>query len=153
MSNSYFKGLGLTDQQVDAVRCEPGPVMVVAGAGSGKTSVIAHRFIYLHKHFGIEPERILCVTFTNKAVNNMRDRIMKSLSYEDYQRFQGNVHVMTFHALCKEILLSISERRSGGNMKKFAHLSKCMPVIKEILQDYPHIKAAYAVSVLLSKLR
>lgn len=153
MSDSYFSGLGLTDQQVDAVRCKLGPVMVVAGAGSGKTSVIAHRFIYLYKHFGIDPERILCVTFTNKAVKNVRERIMEYLPYDDYHRFQGNVNVMTFHAFCKQILLSISERREGGNMKKFVHLAKYMPIIKEILQDYPHIKAAYAVSVLLEKLR
>lgn len=153
MSDSYFRGLGLTDQQIEAVKCKKGPTMIVAGAGSGKTLVIAHRFIYLHKHFGLDPERILCVTFTNKAVKNMKDRIMACVPYNDYHRFQGNVHVMTFHALCKEILLSINSRRKGSNIKRFAHIAKCMPIIKEILQDYPHIRASYAVSVLLDKLR
>lgn len=80
-SDSFFDNLkiSLTAKQKDAVKCPLGPVIVHAGAGSGKTSVIAYRFIYLVKHFKIKPERILLVTFTNKAVRNIQQKIKNYL--------------------------------------------------------------------------
>lgn len=78
MSSDFaFSGskIDLTSRQKEAVQCSLGPVIVHAGAGSGKTSVIAHRFIYLVQHFKIKPERILLVTFTNRAVKNIQTKI------------------------------------------------------------------------------
>lgn len=90
---------GLNENQVAAVKATEGMVRVVAGAGSGKTRVLAHRYAYLVNSMGIDPANILCATFTNKAAQEMRNRIAKLVS-------AGNVNdfVCTIHGLCVRIL-------------------------------------------------
>lgn len=90
---------GLNKNQVAAVKATEGMVRVVAGAGSGKTRVLAHRYAYLVNIMGIDPANILCATFTNKAAQEMRNRIAKLVS-------AGNVNdfVCTIHGLCVRIL-------------------------------------------------
>lgn len=89
----------LNENQVAAVKATEGMVRVVAGAGSGKTRVLAHRYAYLVNSMGIDPANILCATFTNKAAQEMRNRIAKLVS-------AGNVNdfVCTIHGLCVRIL-------------------------------------------------
>jgi len=89
----------LNENQVAAVKATEGMVRVVAGAGSGKTRVLAHRYAYLVNNMGIDPANILCATFTNKAAQEMRNRIAKLVS-------AGNVNdfVCTIHSLCVRIL-------------------------------------------------
>lgn len=89
----------LNGNQVAAVKATEGMVRVVAGAGSGKTRVLAHRYAYLVNNLGIAPANILCATFTNKAAQEMRNRIAKLVS-------AGNVNdfVCTIHGLCVRIL-------------------------------------------------
>ncbi len=102
----------LNPQQREAVECGDGPVLVVAGPGSGKTRVLSLRFAHLVLRAGITPQQILAVTFTNKAAREMRERIERVLAAEDSRAAGGydlrNLSVGTFHSLCARWL-----RRDG----------------------------------------
>ena len=88
----------LNDAQREAVTTTEGAVRVIAGAGSGKTRALSHRFAYLVNDLGIMPGNILCVTFTNKAANEMRQRIRRLTGDAD------TGYVNTFHGFCVSVL-------------------------------------------------
>ena len=83
----------LNPKQQDAVLSTEGPVMIVAGAGSGKTRVLTTRIKYLIEHKGISPESILAVTFTNKAAREMEQRIGARLPWIGTFHEIGRAHV------------------------------------------------------------
>lgn len=85
----------LTNSQNEAVEIIDGPLLIIAGAGAGKTKVLTHRIANLIHH-GTVPENILAITFTNKAAKEMRERVHKLLEEE---RIQGSPWIGTFHAL------------------------------------------------------
>lgn len=89
----------LNRQQLAAVEATEGKVRVVAGAGSGKTRVLAHRFAYLVNDVGISPGNILCLTFTNKAAREMKTRISKMVD-----RGSVNDFICTIHSFCVKFL-------------------------------------------------
>lgn len=89
---------GLNEQQQEAVTATEGYVRVIAGAGSGKTRALSHRFAYLVQEVGILPSAILCVTFTNKSANEMRQRIRRLTGDND------TGYISTFHSFCVTVL-------------------------------------------------
>lgn len=100
----------LNEEQKKAVINTEGPMIILAGAGSGKTRVITYKVLYLIQK-GIDPTNILAVTFTNKAANEMKERIQKSLTNSSSQPL-----VTTFHSLCARIL-RIEGRHIGISQK------------------------------------
>jgi DNA helicase-2/ATP-dependent DNA helicase PcrA len=89
----------LNEPQRDAVSAQPGPILVLAGAGSGKTRVLVHRVAWLISQEGVSPHSILCVTFTNKAAGEMRGRIEQLLNVPGNSLWIG-----TFHGLAHRLL-------------------------------------------------
>ena len=96
---------GLNDKQYEAVINVEGPVLVIAGAGSGKTKVLTHKIAYLMKEKNISPWNILAITFTNKAANEMKKRI--EIIVGDAA---NNMWVGTFHSICVRILRRFIDR-------------------------------------------
>src|SRR5512135_2356411 len=89
---------GLNDRQAEAVRAPLGPVLVLAGAGSGKTKVLTHRIAYLISEGMFKAENILALTFTNKAAKEMQGRVERIISGA------GMPTMGTFHSVCMRIL-------------------------------------------------
>lgn len=94
---------GLNSKQQEAVLATEGPVLILAGAGSGKTKTLVHRIAYLVCEKNIEPEHILAVTFTNKAAREMKGRIHRMLQFL-IPGFSRMPFVGTFHAFCVQVL-------------------------------------------------
>ncbi|HAV11079.1 MAG TPA: ATP-dependent DNA helicase PcrA, partial [Candidatus Moranbacteria bacterium] len=98
---------GLNKEQALAASTVNGPMLIIAGAGSGKTKTLTHRVAYLIKEAGIRPSNILTVTFTNKAAQEMKERITAILETTD----RGSLPIIgTFHSICVRILRAEIER-------------------------------------------
>ena len=90
---------GLNDAQRDAVTHGEGPLLIVAGAGTGKTTVLTRRYAWLLKNKGLKPENILALTFTEKAAGEMEDRVLQLLPNGTYDFW-----ISTFHGFCQRVL-------------------------------------------------
>ena len=89
----------LNPSQIQAIETINGPVLIMAGAGSGKTRVLTHRYAHLVKHHNVDVEQILAITFTNKAAEEMKSRISNLLNLKISPKW-----ISTFHSLCVKIL-------------------------------------------------
>ena len=90
---------GLNDRQKEAVVSTEGPCLVIAGAGSGKTKVLTHKIAYLISEKYVKPWNIIAITFTNKAANEMKERIQNIIGDAANDLWMG-----TFHSTCVKIL-------------------------------------------------
>jgi DNA helicase II / ATP-dependent DNA helicase PcrA len=124
----------LNPQQVEAVKNTEGPLLVLAGAGSGKTRVITVRIAYLIAEKGVPPHQILAVTFTNKAAGEMRGRVEELLKEVKLNSFPL---ISTFHSLCVRLLRSDIDKLDEGYKKSFTiyDTDDSQKVIKACIKD------------------
>jgi len=137
----------LNDAQAAAVRKTDGPVLIFAGAGSGKTRVLTHRIAYLLGDMRVAPDRILAVTFTNKAAGEMKSRLNDMIG-----NAARDVWVGTFHSMCVRIL-----RRDGARIgigSRFAIIDDAdqRQLVKEILDDLDYDERQLAPGACLAEI-
>ncbi|WP_404819778.1 DNA helicase PcrA [Levilactobacillus cerevisiae] len=120
----------MNDKQTEAVLQTAGPLLVLAGAGSGKTRVLTHRVAYLIEHDNVMPWRILAITFTNKAAKEMRERVIKLLGPDG-----NDVWVSTFHALCVRILRRDADKLGYNRAFTIADPGEQRTLIKRVLRQ------------------
>lgn len=123
---------GLNEKQIEAVKAVDGPVLIIAGAGSGKTRALTHRIAYLIKEKGVAPWNILAVTFTNKAAEEMQNRIARLLNNE----LDDLPTVGTFHAICAKILRKHIHLLGYENSFVIYDTNDQVVLMKEIMRDY-----------------
>ncbi|WP_405196601.1 DNA helicase PcrA [Virgibacillus necropolis] len=121
---------GLNIEQQQAVKQTDGPLLIMAGAGSGKTRVLTHRIAYLLSEKEVSPRSILAITFTNKAAREMRARVSKLVGPES-----GHIWVSTFHSMCVRILRRDIDRIGYNRNFTILDSGDQLSVIKQILKN------------------
>lgn len=122
---------GMNKEQEEAVRATEGPLLIMAGAGSGKTRVLTHRIAYLVIEKQVYPSKILAITFTNKAAREMRERIDGLLGNGTGER----MWVSTFHSMCVRILRRDIDRIGFNKNFSILDTSDQLTVIKNALKE------------------
>lgn len=121
---------GLNKEQQEAVKHTEGPLLIMAGAGSGKTRVLTHRIAFLLDEKEISPRSVLAITFTNKAAREMRGRVRKLVGTGSEQ-----IWVSTFHSMCVRILRRDIDRIGYSRNFTILDSSDQLSVIKQTLKD------------------
>lgn len=122
--------IGLNEQQQKAVKATDGPLLIMAGAGSGKTRVLTHRIAYLMVEKEIAPWNILAITFTNKAAREMKERIRAILGGAS-----EDIWISTFHSMCVRILRRDIDRIGFNRNFSILDTTDQQSVIKQIMKD------------------
>lgn len=137
----------LNKEQLEAVKTTEGPLLVLAGAGSGKTKVLTTRVAYLIDELGISPDSILAITFTNKAAKEMKERVIKMLGPIGYQ-----IQISTFHSFGLTILKEHYDKL--GYDKNFTILDSddSLTVVKKILKDMDKDPKQYSHKAIRNKI-
>lgn len=138
---------GLNDMQQQACEHVDGPLLILAGAGSGKTRVITHRVAYLIDQEGVNPLNILAITFTNKAAQEMRERV--NLIVGDGA---DRVWVSTFHSLCVRILRRYADRLDYGKSFDIYDADDQKSLVKSILKDLQIDPKRYPEKMFMSEI-
>jgi len=153
----------LNEQQREAALHEEGPLLILAGAGSGKTGVMTHRIARLILDCGVSPKKILAVTFTNKAAGEMRERVAKLIYGKEAMETEGEallremsgyggLWILTFHSACLRILHGYAERL--GYTKNFAvydpadQKAAVRRCVEELKLDPKQFSASYALAAI-----
>ena len=138
---------GLNDEQRAAVTTTHGPVLILAGPGSGKTRVITHRIAYLIEAEHIAPWNILAVTFTNKAAKEMKERLEKLIGPR-----AKHLNVGTFHSICARILRSEIETMDFGRDSHFTILDddEQSAIVREAMKALDLNEKQYKANVIRS---
>ncbi len=138
----------LNDKQLEAVKCTEGPLLIIAGAGSGKTRVLTYRIAYLIHEKKVAPWNIMAITFTNKAANEMRERVNSIAGFGAEE-----VWVSTFHSSCARILRRHIDHIGYSNNFSIYDTDDSKTVLKSIIADmnidvkrYPPKKLQYIIS-------
>ena len=135
----------LNEQQKAAVEHTEGPVLVFAGAGSGKTRVLTYRIAYLIKNHGVRPYNILAVTFTNKAANEMKERINDLLGENSGRLWAG-----TFHGICARILREHGAEIGIDRNFTIFDTSDQLSLIRESMESLDHDQKRYNPNAILN---
>ena len=122
-------GSQLNNKQQEAMRYTQGPLLVLAGAGSGKTSVITHKIAYLILHAGIPAHRITAMTFTNKAAREMKERVQKLLSKDQSKGLQ----ISTFHTFGLNLLRLEIKHTPLKNNFSILDADDCKRILMELM--------------------
>src|SRR5690625_5275148 len=121
---------GLNKEQQQAVKHTDGPLLIMAGAGSGKTRVLTHRIAYLLDEKEVAPRNVLAITFTNKAAREMRQRVHKLVG-----KGSDQIWVSTFHSMCVRILRRDIDRIGYNQSFTILDSSDQLSVIKQVLKN------------------
>ncbi|MEI9966517.1 MAG: UvrD-helicase domain-containing protein [Candidatus Moraniibacteriota bacterium] len=136
MTEPFWKA-GLNSDQLEAVLSTEGPVLILAGAGSGKTKTLTHRIAYLLAEKHVAPESVLAVTFTNKAAGEMRARVeglLQTAVRESDFIFRGLPQVGTFHTVCARILRREITKLGYGDNFQIADDQDQQTIIKRAMK-------------------
>ena len=121
---------GLNKEQAEAVKHTEGPLLIMAGAGSGKTRVLTHRIAYLLQEKDVSPRNVLAITFTNKAAREMKDRVYRLIGLNSDQ-----IWVSTFHSMCVRILRRDIDRIGYDKSFTILDSSDQLTVMKQVLRN------------------
>src|SRR5665648_213492 len=141
----YLKGLN--DRQRQAVLHTEGPLLIMAGAGSGKTKVVTHKIAHLIADKGVSPGEVLAITFTNKAANEMKTRVAKLIDVNVDAMWMG-----TFHSVCVRMLRRDIDKI--GYEKGFSIYDRAdqKTLVKEIIKELRLDKEMYKENSILAKI-
>ena len=135
---------GLSESQKEAVQYGDGPILLLAGAGSGKTRVLTHRIAYLIQERGVSPTNILAVTFTNKAADEMKARLQNLVGI-----MSSIIWVSTFHSACVRILRDDVEKLGYSRNFTIYDATDQMTLMKQVLEELQiDTKQVRAISIL-----
>ncbi len=136
---------GLNPKQEEACSYTEGPLLILAGAGSGKTRVITHRIAYLIDERSVNPYNILAITFTNKAAGEMRERVDAIVGFG-----AESIWVSTFHSMCVRILRRFYERLGGKNNFTIYDADDQKAAVKEVLRLLSLDEKQYPVRAMIA---